>query len=175
MLPVRIRFQGRCELIDVLKKIESFIRSLVFVAFVVMIVAVLVQVVARTFMDQPPLWTEEASRVSLLFIMSLGVGASFLTGDLVNVDLALMLMPPGVRRFFDLLSTLLVSVFSFMLVPGAWEFTVSGSWQTSPILGVQMQYVFVSMLIFAVLLGVFGIVKFIRILKHVPASQPTTH
>ena len=175
MLPVSIRFQGRCELIDVLKKIESFIRSMVFVAFVVMIVAVLVQVVARTFMDQPPLWTEEASRVSLLFIMSLGVGASFLTGDLVNVDLALMLMPPNVRRFFELLSTLLVSVFSFMLVPGAWDFTVSGSWQTSPILGVQMQYVFVSMLIFAVLLGVFGIVKFIRILKHVPASMPTSH
>lgn len=148
---------------------------MVFVAFVIMIVAVLVQVVARTFMDQPPLWTEEASRVSLLFIMSLGVGASFLTGDLVNVDLALMLMPPGARRFFELLSTLLVSVFSFMLVPGAWGFTVSGSWQTSPILGVQMQYVFVSMLIFAVLLGVFGMVKFIRILKHVPASQPTTH
>ncbi|WP_319238394.1 TRAP transporter small permease [uncultured Propionivibrio sp.] len=175
MLPVRIRFQGRSELIDVLKKIESFIRSMVFVAFIVMIVAVLVQVVARTFMDQPPLWTEEASRVSLLFIMSLGVGASFLTGDLVNVDLALMLMPPGVRRFFELLSTLLVSVFSFMLVPGAWDFTVSGSWQTSPILGVQMQYVFVSMLIFAVLLGVFGMLKFIRILKHVPASQPTNH
>lgn len=162
-------------MIDLLKKIESFIRGAVFVAFVVMIVAVLVQVVARTFMDQAPLWTEEASRVSLLFIMSLGVGASFLTGDLVNVDLALMLMPAGVRRFFDLLSTLLVSVFSFMLIPGAWDFTVSGSWQTSPILGVQMQYVFVSMLIFSVLLGVFGIVKFIRILKHVPVSQPTTH
>ncbi len=162
-------------MIELLKKIESFIRGGVFVAFVIMIVAVLVQVVARTFMDQAPLWTEEASRVSLLFIMSLGVGASFLTGDLVNVDLALMLMPPGLRRFFDLLSTLLVSVFSFMLVPGAWEFTVSGSWQTSPILGVQMQYVFVSMLIFSVLLGVFGIVKFIRILQHVPVSQPTSH
>ncbi|SDH51648.1 TRAP transporter small permease [Propionivibrio dicarboxylicus] len=162
-------------MIELLKKIESFIRGAVFVAFLVMIVAVLVQVVARTFMDQAPLWTEEASRVSLLFIMSLGVGASFLTGDLVNVDLALMLMPPSLRRLFDLFSTLLVSIFSFMLVPGAWEFTVSGSWQTSPILGVQMQYVFVSMLIFSVLLGVFGIVKFIRILKQVPVSQPTIH
>ncbi len=163
------------EVIDFLKKIERVIRGGVFIAFFVMIVAVLVQVVARTFMDQAPLWTEEASRVSLLFIMSLGVGASFLTGDLVNVDLALMVMPPGVRRVFELFSTLLVSLFSFMLVPGAWDFTVSGSWQTSPILGVQMQYVFASMLIFSVLLGVFGIVKFIRILKHVPLNQPTSH
>ncbi len=162
-------------MIESLKKIESIIRGGVFVAFVVMIVAVLVQVVARTFLDQAPLWTEEASRVSLLFIMSLGVGASFLTGDLVNVDLALMLMPPGLRRFFDLLSTLLVSLFSFMMVPGAWDFTVSGSWQTSPILGLQMHYVFASMLIFAVLLGLFGIVKLIRILQHVPVSQPTSH
>ena len=162
-------------MIELLKRIESVIRGGVCIAFIVMIVAVLVQVVARTFMDQAPLWTEEASRVSLLFIMSLGVGASFLTGDLVNVDLALMIMPPGLRRFFELFSTLLVTSFSFMLVPGAWDFTVSGSWQTSPILGIQMHYVFASMLIFSVLLGVFGIVKFIRILKHVPLSQPTSH
>ena len=126
-------------------------------------------------MPQPPLWTEDASRVSLLFIMSLGVGASILTGDLVNVDLAQMLMPKPLRRFCELLSGALVSLFGFILVPGGWEFTVSGAMQTSPILQIQMHYVYASMLIFTVLLGIFGLVKFLEILIGVPETEFTTH
>lgn len=157
-----------------LKKIESLIRGGVFISFVIMIVAVMVQIVARTFMDQAPLWTEEASRVSLLFIMALGVGASFLTGDLVNVDLALMIMPPSIRRFFELLSTGLVAAFGLLLVPGSWVFMESGVIQTSPILGIQMHYVYSSMFIFSLLLGVFGVVKFIRMYTAPQARQTTT-
>ena len=158
-----------------LKRIERLIRGGTCLAFAIMIVAVVVQVVARTFMSQPPIWTEETSRVALLYIMGLGVGASFLTGDLVNVDLALMIMPKGLRRFCEVFSAALVSAFGFMLIPGAWEFTVSGSMQTSPVLHIQMQYVFASVFFFSVLLGIFGLIKFIKILLNVPAAEPTAH
>ena len=87
-----------------IKLLERLVRGGTCIAFAVMIVAVVVQVVARTFMAQPPIWTEETSRVALLYIMGLGVGASFLTGDLVNVDLVLMVMPKGLRRFFEIKS-----------------------------------------------------------------------
>lgn len=147
-----------------LKKLDQLIKWAIFLVFTFMIAAVVIQVFARTFMTQPPLWTEEASRVTLLYIVGLGAGASVLTGDLVNVDLALMVMPDGLRRFCELLSTALVSAFGFFLVPGAWEFTVSGTMQTSPTLDTPMQYIFASMLLFAVLLGVFGLIKFIEIL-----------
>ena len=76
-------------MVVLLKKLERLIKWAIFVAFLAMIVAVVVQVFARTFMDQPPLWTEEVSRLTLMYILGLGVGASVLTGDLVNVDLAL--------------------------------------------------------------------------------------
>lgn len=161
-------------MIGLLKKIESLIRGGVCLSFVLMIVSVMVQVIARSFLDQAPLWTEEFSRVSLLFIMALGAGASFLTGDLVNVDLALMVMPKGLRRFFELLSTALVAGFGFLLVPGSWIFTESGAIQTSPILGIQMHYIFGSMFIFSLLLGLFGVVKFIRMLKESPDAKPST-
>lgn len=162
-------------MIGLLKQIERLIKWATCVAFAVMIAAVVVQVVARTFMSQPPIWTEETSRVALLYIMSLGVGASFLTGDLVNVDLALMIMPKGMRRFCEIISAALVSAFGFLLVPGSWEFTVSGSMQTSPVLQVQMQYVFGCVLFFSVLLGVFGFIKFINILLNAPVAEPTAH
>lgn len=147
-----------------LKKLEQLIKGGIFLVFAFMIAAVVIQVFARTFLEQPPLWTEEASRVTLLYIVGLGVGASVITGDLVNVDLALMIMPKPLRRFCELASAALVSIFGFFLVPGAWEFTLSGAMQTSPTLEAPMQYIFASMLLFAVLLGVFGLVKFIEIL-----------
>jgi len=162
-------------MVGFLKKIEWLIKRAIFLSFALMIVAVVVQVIARTVMPQPPLWTEEMSRVSLLFIMSLGVGASVLTGDLVNVDLALMIMPKPLRRFCELASAALVSLFGFILVPGGWEFTVSGAMQTSPILEIRMHYVYVSMLLFTVLLGVFGLVKFIETLLGAPETEFTPH
>lgn len=158
-----------------LKKLEQLIKWAIFGVFTLMIVAVVVQVFARTFMSQPPIWTEEASRVTLLYIVGLGVGASVLTGDLVNVDLALMLMSKAVRRWCELASAALVSLFGFLLIPGAWEFTVSGAMQTSPILETPMQYIFASMLFFAVLLGLFGLVKFIKILFAVPETELPSH
>ena len=162
-------------MVKLLKQIERLIRGGTCIAFAVMILAVVVQVVARTFMSQPPIWTEETSRVALLYIMGLGVGASFLTGDLVNVDLALMVMPPWLRRACEIFSAALVSAFGFLLVPGAWEFTVSGTMQTSPVLHVQMQYVFACVLFFSVLLGVFGLIKFIRLVFNAAVAEPSGH
>ena len=162
-------------MVGFLRRIERLIKWATFVAFATMIVAVAVQVIARTFMSQPPIWTEETSRVALLYIMSLGVGASFLTGDLVNVDLALMVMPKRLRRFCEIVSAALVSAFGFLLVPGAWEFTVSGTMQTSPTLQIQMQYVFGCVMFFSVLLGVFGMIKFINILLNAPGMEPVPH
>ena len=164
-------------MVKLLKQLARLIKWAIFGVFSIMIIAVVVQVFARTFMSQPPIWTEEASRVTLLYIMGLGVGASVLTGDLVNVDLALMIMPKPMRRFCTLLSAALVSLFGFLLVPGAWEFAVSGAMQTSPILEVRMHFVFAATLCFAVLLGVFGLVKFIEVLLGVPETElaPSPH
>lgn len=158
-----------------LQKLTQMIRWAIFLVFAFMIVAVVTQVYARTFMSQPPLWTEEAARVTLLYIVGLGVGASVLTGDLVNVDLALMIMPEWMRRICALISAALVSAFGFFLVPGAWEFTQSGAMQTSPTLETPMQYIFASMLLFAVLLGVFGLVKFVQVLGRVGDKPSTPH
>ena len=158
-----------------LKQIERLIKGAIFITFLVMIIAVVVQVFARTFLSQPPMWTEEASRVTLLYLMGLGVGASVLTGDLVNVDLALMIMPKPLRRACTLLSAALVSLFGFMLVPGAWDFTVSGTMQTSPILQVQMQFIFACTFCFALLLGIFGLVKFIEVLFEIPETEFSAH
>ena len=47
--------------------------------------------------------------------------------------------------------------------------------QTSPVLQVQMQYIFGCVMFFSVLLGVFGLIKFINILLNVPVAEPAAH
>jgi len=162
-------------MVGILKALEKLIKIGIFLAFTLMIIAVMVQIFGRTFMAQPPIWTEEMSRVALLYILGLGVGASVLTGDLVNVDLVLMLMNKSVRRVCELISAAMVSAFGFLLVPASWEFTELGEMQTSPVLSLQMNYVFVTMTFFAVLLGLFGLVKFIELLVGLKETEFTSH
>ena len=158
-----------------MKKLEKLINWAIFIVFAILIAAVVLQVFARTFFAQPPLWTEEASRFAILYIVGLGVGAAVLTGDLVNVDLALTVMPKSLRRFCELTSAALVSLFGVFLIPGSWEFTASGAMQTSPALQTPMQYIFACMLLFSILLSFFGLVKFIRIWGSVPGNELMPH
>ena len=158
-----------------MKKLEKLMNWGIFIVFAVMIAAVVIQVFARTFFEQPPLWTEEASRFALLYMVGLGVGAAVLTGDLVNVDLALTVMSKSLRRFCELTSAALVSIFGAFLIPGAWEFTASGTMQTSPAIQTPMQYIFAFMLLFSILLSFFGLVKFIRIWNSVPGNELMHH
>ncbi len=162
-------------MIGFLKNLEKLIKAGIFLSFLLMIVAVTVQVIARSFMDQPPIWTEETSRVALLYVMGLGVGASVLTGDLVNVDLVLAVMPKPLKRACEMISAALVSVFGFMLVPSSLEFMELGAMQTSPVLDIRMDYVFAAMPIFAVLLGIFGLIKFFEVLTGRADPEFSTH
>lgn len=158
-----------------LKVIEKLLKSALFLSFALMIVAVMTQVISRTITHQPPIWTEETARVSLLFLMAFGIGAAVLTGDLVNVDLVQMILPKPVKRVCELIAAASVSAFGFLLVPASWEFMQMGEMQTSPVLEIRMDYIFVTMPIFSALLGLFGLVKFIELLANVRETEFPSH
>ena len=149
---------------NTLKIIEKIMRTLIFITIAVMIIAVTTQVFARTFLPQAPIWTEEMSRFTLLFIAGFGAGLAVLSGDLVNVDLALMMMPKSIRGFFEKISALLVAAFGFAMIPASLEYTESGMWQTSPTLAFPMHYVFISMTFLTTMLGFYGVIKFLRLI-----------
>ncbi len=62
-------------------------RFLVGLSFSVLIVSVTIQVLGRSGFFDSPVWTEELTRFALLYLTAFGVGLSYLTGDLVNVDI----------------------------------------------------------------------------------------
>jgi TRAP-type C4-dicarboxylate transport system permease small subunit len=123
----------------------------VAVSFLVMIAAVLTQVLGRTF-GSSPVWTEELTRFAMLFTVTFGAGLSFRSGDLVNVDVVCEALPgrwPRRLRFLSAMTTFALCAF---LVPPAWKYVSIGAFQTSPALGVRMDYIHFA--VFALLIGI---------------------
>lgn len=133
--------------------VERIARAATGIAFLVMIVAVLVQVLGRSVIGDSPVWTEELTRFALLYLAAFGAGLSFRTGDLVNVDLVCETLPGRWPRALRFLSALLTAVLCLVLLLPAWTYTSIGRLQTSPALAWRMDFIHAS--IFVCLLSLF--------------------
>lgn len=113
-------------------------------AFAVMIAVVLIQVFARSFLPQSPVWTEELSRFALIYIAAFGAGLAFRNGDLVHVDLICESLPGLWPKRLRFVSTALSMGLCVILVGPALDFMSIGSMQTSPAMHLQMTWVFLA-------------------------------
>jgi len=143
--------------------VEKACRVGVGLAFFVLIGAVLYQVVGRTI-GVSSVWTEELTRYALLYVAAFGVGLSFLSGDLVNVDVICESMPGEWPRRLRLFAATITALLSLILLGPAWKYTAIGARQTSPALGVRMDFVHVSILLLLVLLLVFSTLRIVAML-----------
>lgn len=153
---------------SVLQIFISFLERLTEIAigivFCTLILAVVVQVGGRSGLFDSPVWTEELSRYALLYLAALGVGLSLVRGDLVNVDVVCESLPGRAPWFLRLLSAIITAGLSFSLLPFAWKFTAIGSMQTSPALGVRMDFIHASVLLLLVSLALFALIRVISML-----------
>lgn len=127
-------------------------------AFSVLIITVLIQVLGRTFAASP-VWTEELTRFALLYMAAFGAGLSLRTGELVNVDIvceALGGKASIVLRFISLAS---VVVLCAMLLAPAWKYVSIGKMQTSPALGLRMDFVHGSVFLLLLVLMIIACVR----------------
>jgi len=141
----------------------------------VLIAAVLIQVLGRSVFSNSPVWTEELTRYALLYLAAIGVGLSYKSGDLVNVDVLQNIVPQRVAWIMRLLSTLAVAVFALTLIIPAWDYMSIGAFQTSPALGWRMTYIYVSVLILIVLLAAFSVMRFIGMLAKTDTGIPNPY
>ena len=152
----------------VLRRFISFLESMteisIAIVFCTLILAVVVQVGGRSGLFDSPVWTEELSRFALLYLAALGVGLSFIRGDLVNVDVICESLPGRAPWVLRLLSAIITAALSVSLVPFAWKYTSIGQMQTSPALGVRMDFIHASVLVLLVSLAIFSIIRVISML-----------
>ncbi|MFV0358794.1 TRAP transporter small permease [Tropicimonas sp.] len=133
------------------------------VSFAVLIAVVLIQVVGRS-LGASPVWTEELTRFALLYLAAFGVGLSFRSGDLVNVDVVCESLPAPMPRVLRMVSAVLTGALALVLIPYAWKFTAIGKMQTSPALGVRMDYIHFTVVLLLVTLFVFAALRVINML-----------
>ena len=135
-------------------------RAVTGLAFAVLIFAVLVQVVGRAT-GASPVWTEELTRFALLFMVAFGAGLSLATRELVNVDAVCERLPAPWPRRLRIFSSLAVFALAAALLAPAWRYVEIGKLQTSPALGLRMDFAHATTLILAGSLGVFALIRLI--------------
>ncbi|WP_170984745.1 TRAP transporter small permease [Roseomonas sp. AR75] len=151
-------------ILTLLGRAHALLRLVVGLTFALLLAAVLVQVVSRLGLPNPPVWTEELSRFCLLFAAAFGIGLALRSGELVGVDLLTMMLPPRGRRVAEILSCLVMIGFGLLLVQPAWAFVDIGSLQTSPALQWNMFWVHMAVLVAPLALVLAAAERLLRVL-----------
>lgn len=144
--------------------IEGFARLGIGLAFSLLMLSVVLQLAARGGWIPVMIWTEEAARFCLLYIAAFGAGLAFRSGDLVNVDLVSESLPGPWPWRLRLFSAVVVAGLCLMLLPSAWFYTSIGWRQTSPALGLRMDWIHASVLVLLAGMGLFAALRVVAML-----------
>lgn len=128
------------------------------ISFLVLIVTVLTQVLGRTF-GSSPIWTEELTRFSMLYMVAFGAGLSLRSGDLVNVDVVCEAVPGKWPWRLRLISGVITAVLCGYLLAPAWKYVSIGKMQTSPAMALRMDFVHLTVFGLLVTLFLFAVFR----------------
>ena len=132
----------------------------------------LLQVVGRYILTNPFIWTEELTRYALLYSVAFGAGLAFRSGDLVNVDVVCEYLPGRMPWLLRLLSAIATCAMAVYLLSHAWKYVSIGKMQTSPALGVRMDYIHFTVWLMLALLAVFAGLRVLGMLTGTEDGKP---
>lgn len=88
------------------------------------------QIVTRFVLEQPAEWTEILIRLSLIWMVFLGIPAAFRHGAMVSVDVVYRTVPPRLRRGLDWLVALASLLLVALILWWGWDYAVRGRVQS---------------------------------------------
>ncbi len=131
-----------------------------------LVATVLLQIFARFFLASAPSWTEEASRFFFIYAVSFAAGLAFKDRYYVHLDLFYDRLSPRWRSGFDLcIASLTMALFLVMGIFSV-SFVALGIGETSPSLGLDMSFSFVSMIVMALPIVLYAWLDLRKALKH---------
>ncbi|PTV97400.1 TRAP-type C4-dicarboxylate transport system permease small subunit [Rhodobacter aestuarii] len=141
-------------------------------AFLVIIIAVVIQLLGRSGVIDSVIWSEELTRFALLWLVAFGAGLGLRSGALVNVDIFCEALPEPWPWRLRLFSAALTAVFAFSLLPSAAFFMRIGARQTAPALGIHMNWIHASALVTLAVLGTVATLRVIGMLAGTEKGRP---
>jgi TRAP-type C4-dicarboxylate transport system permease small subunit len=116
------------------------------------------QIVTRFVLEQPAEWSEILIRLSLIWMVFLGIPTAFRQGAMVSVDVLYRWSPPKVRRVLDAVVSLAALALVCVILWWGWDYSVRGQVQSMAGLeSISMFWGYVAMPVGA-LFSIFGIV-----------------
>ena len=152
--------------------LTTILRYATGLSFMVMIVAVVIQLLGRSGVIPTMIWTEELSRFALIWLTALGVGLGLRSGDLVNVDLVCEALPGRGPWILRLVTAAITAAFCFVLIPAALFYTSIGVRQTAPALGIHMTWIYAATVVTFVTLGTLAALRIIAMVIGVEDGLP---
>ena len=88
------------------------------------------QIVTRFVLEQPAEWSEILIRISLIWMVFLGIPTAFRQGAMVSVDVLYRWSPPKVRRVLDWVVCLAALTLIAVIIWWGWDYAQRGSVQS---------------------------------------------
>ena len=88
------------------------------------------QIVTRFLLEQPAEWSEILIRVSLIWMVFMGIPAAFRQGAMVSVDVLYRWSPPKLKRVLDWVVCLAALALIAVIVWWGWDYAQRGSVQS---------------------------------------------
>ena len=88
------------------------------------------QIITRFVLEQPAEWSEILIRLSLIWMVFLGIPAAFREGAMVSVDVLYRLCPPIGRRVLDWAVAIASLILIGVILWWGWDYAVRGKVQS---------------------------------------------
>lgn len=115
-------------------RIERFTSGLAMVGAVAMLAVAsalgMFQIITRFVLEQPAEWSEILIRLSLIWMVFLGIPVAFRQGAMVSVDVVYRSVPPRAKRVLDWAVCLAALLMIGIILWWGWDYAVRGRVQT---------------------------------------------
>jgi len=148
-----------------MRYLNTILKILLLLSLLGLIMIVVIQIFGRLFLPAAPGWTEEAARLSFVYLVSVGAGLAIKEKAYVNVELWLHRMSSQVQRIVQIVLHLFVLVLMLLMTLHAFPFVRIGLMQTSPGLQMPMAISYFSMLLMPVLIFIYTFVAIVQMIK----------
>lgn len=136
-----------------------------------MIIVVAIQIFFRFFTESAPHWTEEAARIFFIYSVAFGTGTAIRRGDFISLNLIQKYLSPRHDKLLQILTDIVVIVFSVIMTIYSLAFTGLGLDERSPALEIPMALVFFSMVIISLSIAIFSLEHLVRLIRGTNTDQ----
>ncbi len=88
------------------------------------------QIITRFVLEQPAEWSEILIRLSLIWMVFMGIPAAFRQGAMVSVDVLYRWSPPRIRRVLDWVVCLAALLLIGIIIWWGWDYALRGRMQS---------------------------------------------